>query len=102
MNKSRRRDDIMAMRKKAPVSAILFSLLLVTTLTEAAVAAPPVNYAMTFYGPWVSTTKYQPGYVFTYNGASYLCLVANFGNNPASITTDWAILDAPGAHGDPL
>src|SRR6267154_37003 len=80
----------------APLSAILFSLVLAATITDPAVAAAPINYAMVFYGGWSSSTSYKPGYVVTYNGARYLCLVANGGVTPSSNTTDWAILDAPG------
>src|SRR5438105_1915669 len=85
----------MATRNFVPLRAILFSLVLGATITEPAVAAP-INYAMVFYGPWASTTSYKPGYVVTYFGASYLCLVANSNVTPSSNTTDWAILDAPG------
>src|SRR2546430_14124445 len=88
----------------APLSAILFSLVLGATITDPAVAAAPINYAMVFYGGWSSSTSYKPGYVVTYNGASYLCLVANSGVTPPSEATDWTILDAPGtlvdANGD--
>src|SRR6266513_1449101 len=80
----------------APLSAMLFSVFLTLVISAPAMAAAPINFAMAFYGPWVSTTSYKPGYVVTYNGASYLCLVANGGVTPSSNTTDWAILDAPG------
>src|SRR5438105_2222936 len=80
----------------APLSAILFSLVLGATITEPAVAAPAINYAMAFYGPWSSATSYKPGYVVTYLGGSYLCLVANSGVAPPTNTFDWAALNVPG------
>ena len=80
----------------APLSALFVSIFLIFAVSLPAMAAAPINYAMTFYGPWSSSTSYKPGYVVTYFGASYLCLVANSGIKPPSNTTDWAILDAPG------
>src|SRR5262245_21604374 len=89
----------MATRNFAPQRAILFCVLLGGTVIEAAMAASPINYAMTFYGVWSSTTSYHPGYVVIYNGASYVCLVTNSNVTPtgnSTSATDWAILDAPG------
>src|SRR6266513_1179289 len=80
----------------APLSALFVSIFLIFAVSLPAMAAAPINYAMTFYGPWSSSTSYKPGYVVTYFGATYLCLVANSGIKQPSNTTDWAILDAPG------
>jgi len=87
----------MTSHKYTRLNAILFSVFLCAMMAPHAVAAP---LAMTYYGAWVSTTKYQPGYVVTYNGASYICLATNTGITPPTNKTDWGILDLPGALSD--
>src|SRR5215469_5208724 len=64
-------------------------------------AAPPGSGTAfkNFRGAWVSTAAYAVGDVATYQGASYIALVANTNVTPPSNTGDWAILDAPGATG---
>jgi hypothetical protein len=52
-----------------------------------------------FQGVWSATTSYAAGAVVTYDNASYFALAASLGAKPTSNTTDWSILDAPGAPG---
>jgi hypothetical protein len=69
-----------------------------STLAGTAHAATIVSIT-NYRGAWVSTGLYGAGAVVTFNGASYICLVANTGVAPNTNTGDWAILDAPGATG---
>src|SRR5437016_5407071 len=88
----------MTARKYAPPSAILIAALLLNAAVVEPASAVNVNIT-NFRGAWVSTASYGAGVVVTYNGASYICLVGNKGVAPNTNTTDWAILDAPGATG---
>ncbi len=83
----------------AQLSAMLMAALISTALPLggfAATAIPITN----FRAAWPSTSTYGAGAVITYNGASYISLVGrDIGIPPDSNTTNWAILDAPGATG---
>jgi hypothetical protein len=57
---------------------------------------PPVS----FQGPWLSTTVYGVGSVVSFNGSSYISLIAsNTGNQPVTSTTQWSLLAQQGATG---
>ena len=83
----------------APLSATLALLLLNSVVVTPATAA--TNIPITnFRAAWSSTTSYGSGAVVTYAGASYISLVgSNIGVPPNTSSTNWAILDAPGATG---
>ena len=83
----------------APVGAILLYMSLSNVIATPATAA--TNVAITnFRAAWSASVSYGAGAVITYNGASYISLVGgNVGVVPTSSTTNWAILDAPGAPG---
>jgi hypothetical protein len=72
-------------------------------LLSAPISTPTfaVNVAITNYrAAWVSTANYGAGTVITYNGASYISLVANNKNRiPSSSPGAWGILNTPGATG---
>ncbi|MGA2352085.1 MAG: hypothetical protein ABSF70_16745 [Terracidiphilus sp.] len=57
---------------------------------------PPV----TFIGAWTSGGPYLIGDAVSYNSSSYIALKANASTtNPATDTTDWAVLAAQGSQG---
>src|SRR5580658_8371453 len=79
--------------------AFLIAALLNTAFAVDVFAATDVAIT-NFRASWSSTTTYAAGAVVTYDGASYISLVnRNTGIPPNSSTTDWAILNAPGATG---
>jgi hypothetical protein len=80
------------------ISAALSAALLFAA--AAGESARAVSVSITnFRGPWASTTTYGAGAVVTYNGASYIALLRSTNVIPGSSTTDWSVLDAPGATG---
>jgi hypothetical protein len=83
----------------ARLSSILLAALFSATITAPASAAVTIDIT-DFRGVWTSTTNYTVGVVVTYNGASYICLVANTGLAPNAYTAHWALLDAPGLPGE--
>ncbi len=55
---------------------------------------------LTWRGTWVSGTSYVLNDAVGYNGASYFCILATSGTtNPASATSNWALLASQGAQG---
>jgi hypothetical protein len=54
----------------------------------------------TFLGAWASGTTYALGNAVSYNGSSYVSLIAsNVGHEPDTATADWGVLAAQGAQG---
>src|SRR5215469_6081666 len=82
------------------IPAALISAALAVLPSSYALAAPPGSGTpiKNFRGAWISTASYAVGDVATYQGASYIALIANTNVSPTN-TGDWSILDAPGATG---
>ena len=79
---------------------ILSATVAVSLLAFGVPSAQATNVAVkAFEGAWSSTASYSAGTVVTYDKASYIALTSNLAANPTSNTSDWAILDAPGATG---
>jgi hypothetical protein len=62
------------------------------------IASATVVKITNFEGAWSSSVSYGAGDVVTYKGASYVALLGSKNVLPTD-TTDWALLDAPGATG---
>ncbi len=66
----------------------------------AGVPGPVGPAGLTWRSTWVSGTSYVLNDAVGYNGASYYCILATSGTtNPASNTTNWALLASQGAIG---
>jgi hypothetical protein len=66
----------------------------------AGVPGPVGPAGLTWRSTWVSGTSYILNDAVGYNGASYYCILATSGTtNPASNTTNWALLASQGAIG---
>ena len=72
--------------------AILLAALVSAAINVPAKAASFVGIT-DFRGAWASTASYATGTIVTYNGASYICVVANRSVIPNGSATDWALLD---------
>jgi hypothetical protein len=89
----------MTTRKFAPVSALVLALGFVSAAVNTQAPAATSIAITNFRAAWASSAAYAAGAVVTYNGASYICLLKNSGVAPSTNSSDWAILDAPGATG---
>jgi Collagen triple helix repeat (20 copies) len=76
--------------------AAFFTAVLTAGVSTAATVNVPVT---NFQGAWATTVAYTAGDVVTYQGASYICIVANAHDAPLTHPNFWKILDAAGATG---
>ena len=55
--------------------------------------------SVTFQGAWSNSATYAQNAAVSYNGSSYISLIAsNTGNEPDTSTSQWSVLAQPGAN----
>jgi hypothetical protein len=92
-----RKIKIKSFQARFVLIVIVLAISFAATINKAAFATGIT--ITSFRGAWASSASYLPGTVVTRTSASYICLVQNKNVAPETNTTDWAILDAPGAKG---